>query len=108
MEPHPIALVASSRSHQSPPSICKLAIHLENGALAFVQHQAANREIRSGLDLENLFRIVAMADQPLESLFMAESIYGFLVIEGQGVVHVKADPLNPAHAQVSIAVDLSV
>ena len=69
--------------------------------------QPAHHELVVVVELPDLGRVAALADQPRERHVERELLEPAHVVDGQRVVHVEADQLDLVHAQVAVDEDLA-
>jgi hypothetical protein len=81
-----------------------VAVHLQHVAEALVDEQAAHRELRR--DRHRLDEIrVAARDELRDGRADRQVVHRRLVVDRQRVIHVEANPADPAHLQIAVAED---
>src|SRR5262249_38708576 len=78
------------------------AVHLQDVPEALVDEQSANGKVDRILDLaEDLLRVTARP-KLLDGRADGELVHLHLVVDGERVVHVEADPVDPRHLEISV------
>jgi len=83
------------------------AIHFDEVAVGFVDEESADGKVRTIRNAQNVRWIAIAVDKLLQSQLKRKLFNPPLVIDGQGIVHVKTHQLNGGHAQVSVDENLS-
>jgi len=83
-----------------------VAVHLEDVAVALVDEETAHGEVGRVGDVRDAARVAAR-DEAVDRGLDGELVHRQLVVDGQRVVHVEADPADACHPQVAVAEDAS-